>query len=79
MVTKGKTLGVRMDWEVGIGIYTLLYTKLTGSKDLLYSLGKSIQYSVIAYMERKSVKKNGYVWVCRVDLLCCTPEANTTL
>ena len=63
MVTKGKTLGVRMDWEVGIGIYTLLYTKLTGSKDLLYSLGKSIQYSVIAYMRKESGKEWIYMYM----------------
>jgi len=33
-----------MDEEVGIGIYTLLYTELIGNKDLLYGSGKSTQY-----------------------------------
>ena len=33
-------LGGGMDWAVGIGIYTLLYTKLTGNNDLVYSSGK---------------------------------------
>ena len=28
-----------MDWEVGIDIYTLLCTKWTACKDLLYSMG----------------------------------------
>ena len=50
MVIKGETLGGGMDWEVGIDIYTLLHTKLLSNKDLLYSWGKYIQYSVIAYM-----------------------------
>ena len=47
MVTKGENAGGGMDWEVGTGIYTLLCTKLIGNKDLLYSTGKSIQYSMI--------------------------------
>ena len=50
MVTKGETLEGGMDWEIGIGIYTLLYTKSIGNKDLLYSSGKSIQYFAIVYM-----------------------------
>ena len=50
MVIKGETLGRGMDWEVGSDIYTLLHTKLLSNKDLLYSWGKYIQYSVIAYM-----------------------------
>ena len=57
MVTKGKTLGEGMDWEVEIGIYTLLYTKFISNKDLLYPLGKSIQCSVTAYMGKESEKE----------------------
>ena len=49
MVTEGETLWGGMDWEVGIGIYTLLYIKFIGNKDPPYSSGKSIHYSVIAY------------------------------
>ena len=30
-------IGEEMDWEVGIGIYALLYTKSIGNKDLLYT------------------------------------------
>ena len=55
-MTEGETLREGMDWEVGIGIYTLLYTKSMGNKSLLYSRGKSIQYSVIAYMGNESEK-----------------------
>ena len=56
MVTKGKTLG-GMDWEVGVGTYIPLYTKSIGNKDLSYSLGKSIQYSVIPSMGKGSEKE----------------------
>ena len=46
-----------MDWEVGIDTCTLLYIKSIQNKDLLCSLGKSIQYSVIAYMGKESEKE----------------------
>ena len=52
-----KTLQEGMDWEVGIGIYTLVYTKSVNTNDLPNSLGKPIQYSVIAYMGRESEKE----------------------
>ena len=71
---RGKTRG-GTDWEVGISTYTLLYTELTGNKDLLYSYGKSIQYSVITSMG-EYLKKNEYI--CMADSLCCTPDTNTT-
>ena len=50
MTTKGEMLGGGLDWEVGIAIYTLVYTKFIGNKDLQYILGKSVQYSVRVYM-----------------------------
>ena len=53
MVTKGKVLEGEMDGEVGF-TYTHYYTKLIITKDQLYSVGKSIQYSVIAYMRKES-------------------------
>ena len=54
------------------------YTKTIGNKDLLYSLGKSIQYSVRAYMGKESEKR--WIDVCRYgDSLCGTPETNTAL
>ena len=57
MITTGGMLKGGMDWEVGIDMYTLLYKKLVGNEDLLYSSGKSIQYSVIAYMGKESEKE----------------------
>ena len=50
MVTQGELVGGGMDWEFGISMHTPLYRNSVGSKDLLYSSGKSIQYSLIAYM-----------------------------
>ena len=46
-----------MDWEVGIGICTLLYVKQIINKDLLYNTGNSTQYSVITYMGKESGKE----------------------
>ena len=49
-----KTLVVGINWEVGIGINTLLHKKKSiSNKDLLYSTGKSIQYPAIAYIGKE--------------------------
>ena len=56
MVTKGETLGGRINQEFGINIYTLLYIKYVTNKDQLYSTGKSTQYSVITYIGKESEK-----------------------
>ena len=37
-VLKEETLRGEIKWEAEIGIYTLLYTKSIGNKDLVYSL-----------------------------------------
>ena len=37
----------RMNWEIGVDIYTLLYIKLITNKNLLYSVRKSTQSSVM--------------------------------
>ena len=55
-----KNFILSMDWEAEISIYTLLYTKSTGNKDLLYISRKSIQFSVTAYMGIESGKE----WMC---------------
>ena len=57
MVTKGETVewgGINQ--ELGVNTHTLLYIKQILNKDLLYSTGKSTQYSVITYI-RKEPKK----------------------
>ena len=54
--------------ELGIDIYTLLYTEEMTNRDLLYSTGNSAQYSAVAYMGTES-KKNEciytyiYIWL----------------
>ena len=54
-----------INWEIGIDIYTLLYTKQITNKDLLYSLGYSTQYSVMVYMGKEwSIwEKSGYTYM----------------
>ena len=64
------------NWKIGIDIYTLLYIKQITTKDLLYITGNSTQYSVMAYMGKKS-KKRVDICICMTD--CYTPETNTTL
>ena len=71
MVTK-RERGGRINWEIGIDIYTLLHIKQITNKDLLYSTGNSTQYSVMAFIENESKEE----WIY---LLCCTPETNTIL
>ena len=63
MFSKGETFGGGMDWEVGIRIYTLPYTKLISKKELLYSSEKSIQYSVLTYMGKESEKEWIYMYM----------------
>ena len=46
MDTKGGRRG-RMNWEIGIDIYTLLCIKEITSENLLYSTGNSTQCSVV--------------------------------
>ena len=41
-----------INWVIGTDIYTLLYTKQIINKNLLYSTGNSIQYSIMAFMEK---------------------------
>jgi len=37
----------RMDWELGMDMYTLLYLKQMTNKGLQYSTGNSAQYFII--------------------------------
>ena len=47
--------------------------------DLLYSTGKSNQYSVISYKRKESKNESLYVLKYITKSLYCTPETNTTL
>ena len=46
-----------------IYLYTLLYIKQIINKDLLYSTGNGIQYSVLTYMGKESEKERIYAYV----------------
>ena len=52
-VSRGETLGRELNEEVGINTHTLLYIKWISNKDLLYSTGKSTQYSIITYVGKR--------------------------
>ena len=62
--------------EFEINIYTLLYIKQIINKDLLYSTGNSIQYSVITYMGKESEKRMD-TCIYITESLCYTPETNS--
>ena len=51
MDTKGESGrgggGGRMNWEIGIGIFKLLYIEWINNKVLLYSTGNYVEYPVI--------------------------------
>ena len=55
MVAKGEADGGRIDWEVGVSRYKLLYIELI-NKILLYSTESYIQYTVINYTEKEKQK-----------------------
>ena len=58
-------------------MYTLLYIKQITNKDLLYSTGNCIQYTVRNHNRKEYFKKN--VYMCITESLCSTAEINTTL
>ena len=49
--------------EAGTDMYTLLYVKCLGNKDLLYMAGKSTQYCVIGQMGKEYEKESIHVYV----------------
>ena len=58
-----KELRGKINWEVAIDTYTLLYKKQITNQKLLYSTGNSTQYSALAYMGKKNKKEWIYVHV----------------
>ena len=70
-------MGGRVNQELGINIYTVLYIKQINNKDLLYSIGNYIQYLVTTYDGRESEKE--YIDICITESLFCTCETNTAL
>ena len=60
MFTKG---GMWDGNVVGIDIYSLLYIKQMGKKDLLHSTGTSPQYCIITYMGKEPEEEWIYGYV----------------
>ena len=54
---------VGINWKTGTDMYTQLYLTQITNKDLLYSTGNSIQYSVMSYMGTESKKEWMYLYV----------------
>ena len=75
MVTNGNSEQGEMKQDLGINKYTLLYVKQVNGKNLLYSTGNYIQYLVITYNGKESVKE----YICITESLCCVLETNTIL
>ena len=67
-----------VNWEIGVGIYTLLYIKQITYKSLPYSTGNSTQNSVMSYIGKASLKKRVDICICVNESPCCTHETNTT-
>ena len=65
-------VGGGMDWEFGTGTCTLWCIEWMVNRDLLYSTGKSTQYSVVAYMGMD-------MCICITESFGYTEEINTTL
>ena len=78
MVTKGWGGEGGINWEVENDIFTLLHIKQITNKNLLYSTGKSTQYSVMTYIRIES-KKGMDIGIYITDSLCCSAETSTTL
>ena len=67
-----------INWEIETDVYTLLNIKQRTSKDLLYRIRNSSQYSVIdLYGKRILITVD--ICISVIDLLFCIPVTNTTL
>ena len=65
MVTIGEGKGEGIVREFGINMYTLLYLKWITNKDLLYSMGISVQCDMAARMggEFRGEWMHVYIWL----------------
>ena len=62
VVAKGKGVGGRMEWEVGVSRCKLLYIGWINNKVLLYSTKKYIQYPMINHNGKEYFKKE-YIYI----------------
>ena len=68
MVTKGERGGGGVNQEFAVNRYTLY--KMIINKDLLYSTGNNIQYLVITYTEKNTLKEFPW-WRIGLRIQCC--------
>ena len=61
MVAKRDDFRARVDWEVGVSRYKLLYIEWINNK-VLYSTENYIQYSMINHNGKEYLKKNAYIY-----------------
>ena len=71
-------LGEGINWEVGICIYSMVYTEIMDNRDLLYSTGKYSAYMGVE-SENEWIYLSTYVYIYTPDSFCCIPETHTTL
>ena len=69
--------GGRMDWEIGIGIYTLLCIKSITNENQLYSTGNSTQHC--RDPNGKEIQGRVDIRIHVVDALCCAQHCRTTI
>ena len=76
--TKG-VRGGRVDWEIGIDIYTLLICSIKDitNENWPYSTRNSLGCS--GNLSGKKTQKRGDICIHKADSLCYTAETNTTL
>ena len=62
----GQKGGVRINWEIEVDIYTLLFTKQIANKELLYTIENSTQYSVLGILRIPILygKRTLKEWIC---------------
>ena len=69
--------GERVDSDLGMDMYTLLYLQWMTSKDLLYSTGNCSMFC--GSLEGREIWGRVDTCICMAESLCCPTETITTL
>ena len=59
---RGKGRG-RINYDLGIKLYTPLYIKLITNKNLLYNTGNHAQYLIIAFSGKESKRVHTHIYI----------------
>ena len=69
---------VGINQESGMNIYTLLHKKQKSTKT--YRMAQGTLYAIFCdKLRERRIWERMNIFTCPCDLLCCTPETNTTL